>query len=492
MSSPMPIPWPMSAQPGRRPGDGQGDLINSYAVKLGDITEIRRTPGLIKRWQLADASDRIPRGMHAVQSRFYHAWDGEIRQITDDGEDIPVTGALLGSDRVTMAHNMRDGTPNIVVVCEAGTFLIDIDTNTITTYPDPLGNLNQNGNPFSVEYFSGYFVFPKLSGYFSVSDLQNPEIPDGSYGKSEYTADTLWRAKANNSVLLLMSSASIEAWVDVATMPMPFQRQTALDVGLLGPWAVAGGSNEWERGVLFVASDYTVRMMDGLTPKIVSNDDVSYDIYGCRDVIDQLFAQVYTFEQQAVFSISCIHAHEHRSWTWEFNVNTGAWHRRDSYGQDHWRCTSAASYKNRWYSQDYTDAKIYEIAQEIFDEDGQRMRARIESGPMKAFPASMRVPSIDIDCIVGLGRTRVPSPFQTNPCMEVSWSHDGGANWSRPVTRSMGRTGHYANKVTVNNLGRSTHHGVRIRCDVVDPVPATILSGVSVATKPSRARQVYK
>ena len=56
----------------------------------------------------------------------------------------------------------------------------------------------------------------------------------------------------------------------------------------------------------------------------------------------------------------------------------------------------------------------------------------------------------------------------------------------------MGRVGRYAQKITVNNLGRSTHHGTRIRVEVIDPVPATILGGVSTSTKPSRARQVNK
>jgi hypothetical protein len=483
---PVQIPWPTSALPGRRPGDGQGDLINAYAVKIGDLVEIRRTPGLVRRLTLPDTTARFARGMHSIPNRLYHAWDEEIRMIGPTGTDVPVTGALPGIDRVTMAHNMRDGWPNLAVVTDLATYLLDVETNTIAAYPDPLGNLNLHGQPNSVEYFSGYFVFTKASGYFAVSDLQNPDIPDGSYGKTEYTADVLLRAKGMQNVLFLFSDKSTEAWVDVATLPMPFTRQTSLDVGLLGRWAIAGGSNEWERGLYFVAADYTVRSMEGMTPKIISNDDVAFDIYGYRDLPDAIVAQVYTFEQQAVVSIST------PDWTWEYNVSSGSWHRRDSYGLPYWRATSATQHNARWYAQDLIDARIFEIAQEVFSEDGERLRFRCESGPMKQFPASMRFPSIDIDCIVALGKTRVPSPFETNPAMEISWSHDGGANWSRPVTRSMGREGRFANKVTVNNLGRSTHHGTRIRVDVVDPVPATITGGVSTKVKPSRPRQVNK
>jgi hypothetical protein len=269
---------------------------------------------------------------------------------------------------------------------------------------------------------------------------------------------------------------------------MPFAKQGALDIGLLGKYAVAGGSAEWERGVFFVASDYTVREMDGLVPKIISNDDVAFDIYSARATPDDIVAQCYAFEQQAIFSITSVIG----GWTWAYNASSGSWHRRDSYGHDYWRGVSATNFDHRWLVQGLFSAKVMEVAQEVFSEDGERMRFRCESGPIKGFPGSVRIPSIDIDCIVALGKTRVPSPYETNPAMMVSWSHDGGASWSRPVARSMGRVGRYANKVTVRGLGRSTHHGTRIRVDIVDPVPATIIGGVTTDAKPSRPRQVYR
>ena len=483
---PVTIPWPTSALPGRRAGEGQGDLVNAYAVKIGDIVEIRRTPGLVRKLVLPDPVARIARGTHALTDRMFHVWDDELRCLVGD-TDTAVIGALPGTDRVTMAHNMRDDTPDVVIVTQLGAYHVDLDTNTVSAYP--VGNLTVHGQPNSVEYFSGYFVFTHANGYFTASDLQNIDIPDGSFGKTEYVADKLLRAKAMQAVLLLMSTQSIEVWVDVATSPFPFQKQTALDVGLLGPWAVAGGSMEWERGIFFVASDFTVRQMDGLTPKIISNDDVAFDIYSCREATDALVAQVYAFEQQAIFSLSCHHP-DHDSWTWEYNTSSGAWHRRDSYGYTSWRGTSAVQYRHLWWCQDLLEGKLFRIMQEEFKEDDGYLRFRCESGAIKAFPASVRVPSIDIDCVVALGKTRVPSPFETNPTAMVSWSHDGGANWSRPVARAMGRIGRYAQKITVNNLGRSTHHGTRIRVEVIDPVPATILGGVSTSTQPSRARSV--
>lgn len=481
---PVPIPWPTSALPGRRPGEGQGDLINCYAAKIGDTVQIRRTPGLKNIYQLADASVRVPRGMLPTRTHLIHVWDDEVWRMSPSGAHVRCIGSLPGLEPVTMAANMRE-TPaqDVAIVTDTDAYILNMSTNTIEAYPDPLGNL---GDVDSVEFHSGYFVFTKLSGQFIASDVNSSDIPDLSFASAQYAADPLLRAKSAGAVLLLFGSRSTEVWVDVGTMPFPFQRQTTLDVGLLGRWCVAGGSNEWGAGILFVGNDYTVRRMDGLAPQVVSTDDVSTDIFNYRNNAEAIRAQVYNFDQQAIWSIST------PSWTWEFNVATSAWHRRESYGHPFWRASHATQFRMRWLAQDELEAKLFEILPGYYQEDTQRLRYRLESAPIKSFPASMRVPNIEIDCTVALGEMNVPSPYQTNPTAEIAWSHDGGANWSRPVTRSFGREGRYGTKVGVNNLGRSTHHGTRIRVDVTDPVPVVITGGVSTRLKPSRQRQVDK
>lgn len=142
--------------------------------------------------------------------------------------------------------------------------------------------------------------------------------------------------------------------------------------------------------------------------------------------------------------------------------------------------------------QDFNDGKVFEVMQGVYHEDGQRMRFLCESGPMKTFPASVRIPSVEIDVSVAIGKLNVPSPYETDPAIMVSWSHDGGANWSNPLARSLGRLGRYGTLVSVRNLGRSTHHGTRIRVEATDPVPIVIQGGVARNISPSRPRQVYR
>ena len=75
-------------------------------------------------------------------------------------------------------------------------------------------------------------------------------------------------------------------------------------------------------------------------------------------------------------------------------------------------------------------------------EDTERLRFRCELGPMKGYPGEHAHPEHRHRLFGGprwpIG---VPSPFETDPAVMISWLHDGGANWSRPVARSFGQIG---------------------------------------------------
>lgn len=485
-SSPVEIPWPLTAAPGQAPGEGQGDLINAYAVRNGDALQIKRTPGL-QRVQAYAGVNKIARGMHAIPSRRIDVWGGKVETTYPNGTVQPIANSLPGNDRVTIASNLReDPLPQVVIVANTGAFVVDLDANEVIPYPDA-----DLGSAICVEYYAGYFFFAKANGDIVASDLQNLDIDPLSKARAEYAADGLQRLKSTGATLLAFGDKTIEVWADVGASPFPAVRQTAIDVGLIGKWAVAGGANEWEHGTLWVATDCTVRKLNGLKPDIVSNEDVAADLANARLYPNEIVASVYGFGQQAIWSVTC----PRFGWTWEYNVLSGAWHRRDSYGLPFWRPQHTLNWRGQWLAQDILESGlVLTVADGYFAEDDagvavNRMRSRIESAALKQFPANIRIPSIDIDCTVGLGRVGVPSPFETDPAVMISWSHDGGANWGNPLARSLGKVGQFAKKVDVRNLGRSTHHGVRIRLDITDPVAFTLNSAISTRTRASRPRQ---
>lgn len=486
------IPWPASARPAPLTGESQGDLINVYAQKVGDVIEWKRVPGLSRfTGRLNEELRRVPRGSLDVDNYIVTVWGEEVEAVTANKTVVPLTGTVAGDMPILMARNMRT-IPEIALVADGAAYIVDLDTMTVSPYPltdvseaqdgsemvDNLGNVN------SVDYYSGYFIFTRGDGTIVASDLQSAIIPDLSWDKADSAADGALRAVNNGDSVLIFGQKSIEVWQDVGKSPFPLARATVIPVGLLGRYAVAGGPQRWERGILFVANDYTVRQMDGYTPQIVSNESVSRDIMAARFEPDEFRSQVYEFNGHAIFSLS------HKAWTWEYNLTTGSWHRRESMGWSRFRGLYAHKFAQRWLVQDERLDGLCEIDPSRYDEDGERLMALCQSAALKDFPVSVRIPVLYFDFDVGLGRESAAGREGTDPAVQLSWSHDGGASWSNPLVRSLGRQGERSTLVTLRNTGRSTHRGIMLRWQTTDPVDLTFRQAVSTNTSPSRPRQV--
>jgi hypothetical protein len=531
---PVAVPFPISALPGRRPGEGQGDLINCYARKAGNLIRWQRVPGT-KRFTQGNGQRQFfppalpapalpqlvkPRGQLAFDNYLISVWGDKVTRTTAAEPPVEevLTGTMPGVEPVTMARNMRPAGPQMVAVSDGTAYWLDMTaglTGTIKAYPapttgGPLGFVN------SVDYFSGYFVFSRPNGEIVATDPQTMDFNPLSFTKAEAVADGLLRMFSAQPILLACGQQSIEVYQDVAASPFPFQRVTVLPCGLLSPSAIAGGPSVWDRPVCFVANDYTVRQLKGLDPVIISNEDVVADITECArsGLADQFRAQVYTHGDNAIWSLTGAHDDDHL-WTWEYNLSTGSWHRRRSYqpGNEHtdepkhWRAMFSANFFHHWIAQDELDGGLIEITADEHKEPEiiranpnpiattpppppyiflqAPLVARCESGPAKENPANLRMAAIYLDFTVAFDVIEAPDPL-----VLLSWSHDGGATWSNPLERRLGSRGEYRTLVTLRSTGRSSHQGMRLRWEIVDPVPIAFHGAIAPRTTASRPRQV--
>ena len=515
---PVPLPFPVSALPGRRPGEGQGDLINVYARKVGDLIRWQRVPGTMRytqgngtRTYLPPASPAPakpilagPRGQIAIVDTLLSVWGDKVVRTLPDGTETILGGQVLtGVGPVTMAHNMRMPIPDVVLCDNGSVYLVNLTTMTVDPYPDADITIAN-----SVDYHSGYFVCSRTDGTIYASDLQTTAVNALSFAKAEAVPDRLLRMYSSAPVLLACGVESIELLQDVGSSPFPFQRVTVLPVGLLGTWAIAGGTKTWDRPLCFVAHDSTVRQLQGSDPVIISTDDIVRDIEieARAGRAEQLFAQAYTSGESAFWSLSS------PGWTWEYNLSTAGWHRRRSYqpGTESpydaapWRAVWSVHYRNKWVAQDALDGALIEITSTALSEPeilkarphpGEYepaylvyqtpLIARCESGPMKAQPANIRMPAIYLDFTVGFNVDGVEEPS-----VMLSWSHDGGATWASPVQRHLGGEGEFRTLVTLRSTGRSSHQGIRVRWECVDPIPLAFHGAIAPQPVVSRPRQV--
>lgn len=451
--SPAKVVFPTSSSPGYKPGEGSGALVNCYADKDGDHIGWFRSAGFTP---FADTGVGTPRGFLATDGALYEARLDKLISVTSAGAPTTLTGTLSGSAPVSMARNNKVPTPDIAIVAESTAYIVS--GASVVAYPDV-----DVGSPNSVAAFDGYLVFTYGSGAIVASDLNSTAINALSTAKAESNPDGLLRGVARGAVFYAMGSATIEPWRNAGTSPFPLARYpTVIPVGLFGQWAVAGFEDGWDGPIIFVASDGTVRSLNGFVAVRVSNRDVERDIQAVA-AASTLKAHVYTDGGNAFWVLSS------PTWTWEYNLTTEEWNQRKSFGLTRWRGEFSVKAFGRWVVGDTLSTKIQRLSSAVFTEDGAPLIARAE-GVLKDFPARMLIPSLDFDFTVGQGVETGVDPIETAPQVGISVSLDGGASWSNPLLRKLGRQGQHKRQVRAHNLGRSTPQGVRVAWEISDPV----------------------
>lgn len=453
------IPFPKGSAPGRRPGEHQGRLLNAYYEPHGGDDTWRRCPGFAP---FADTARAGPRGFIDVNGTLYGAWLDKAVTVSAGGLATPLTGVLGGSNPVTWARNNKQPTPDVVCVAEAGAF--SVTPSAVASFADP--DLPQ---PTCVEGFNGYFCFGVGDGRLFASDLNSPAVNALSFTTCLSSAGGIVRLAAKGQLLYAFKAGSCEVFQDQGLTPFPLVRAQTLDVGLIGPWAVAGNQPGWDQPLVIVAQDGTVRLLDGYDTRAVSTPDVERAI---QDVPDKttLRAFVYVVAGHPTFVLSS------PSWTWAYDLRTGEWHERASFGQSLWRAAHSVKFQGRWLVGDLLSGKLHELSEAAYTEAGAPIVMRIESGPVKAFPNRLRILSAAFDI------TAVADPFgppeAQSPRAGISWSHDGAAAWSgAALSRPLGVSGDYRAMPRVNRCGISSHHGTRFRVETSAPVPVVMRGG---------------
>ena len=122
-------------------------------------------------------------------------------------------------------------------------------------------------------------------------------------------------------------------------------------------------------------------------------------------------------------------------------------------------------------------ANILQITEQVQTELGQDIPFDIYSGPVTAFPNRLRVSQDTIDIARGVGMAI--GPIRSRPIRRVyiSWTDDGGMNWSAPVERKLGRQMTSPVPVRVNRVGQTKDQGRRWRVTVYDPVQVELTGG---------------
>lgn len=468
------VPFPLISAPGRHPQASGGRLINTIVERLPDGAGAKllytRTPGL-KSFG-SNANDGTFRGGLQVVSNFYAVIGDTCYAFASDGTATQRTGTVPGTAPVTIARN-NAATPDVVLVVPGeGAFIIT--SSAVEEYPD-----SDVGQPNSVVYHKGVFVYTYGDGSVINSNVDSTDINTLNTATAESKPDTLYRGiPLGNGQLLLVGSSSMEVWGGENDTGFLFSYIATINRGIVGSHAIAGHEDGFAKGIFFVSDDFGVYTLNGYAPEKVSSTDVDLAI---EKEADKSLIRVGTFiaEGHAYVSVQA------PTWCWVYDVTMQTWHERQSYLETYWRGTFPVKAFDKWLCGDTKSGNILEIDGRTQDEVGDPLRMRIETGSFGNFPKPLRVNSIELYLTKGVGYAPGSDPTQTDPELEISMSPDGGNRWLTPRVCKAGRQAMMSGRVRANNFGHCHPQGVRWRFDFSSNVPFGFM-GADMTADPLR------
>ena len=460
------IPFPLSSAPGRVPQESAGRLLNCFAEPLGNGSVVwARCPG---QTRFATSTQTGFCGGLQVAGTLYTAWDGNVATFDATGTETVLSGSLLTTTQKGFWARNNNTTPDIVFV-DPDNGAYTVTSSAVSAFADvDAAGIN------SVCFQHGYFFFTRGDGRVINSDLNAVTVNGLGFTTADAKPDGALRAIPWQDQLYIFGEKSIQIYQDTANTPpaFPYSLVATIWTGLAGRYAVAGHDDGFGgKGLIWVADDNTVVMLNGYQPNKVSPPQLDRLIEAVVDK-NTLEACVYVSGGHPKWVLSCA------AWTWEFDLNTQKWNERASYLIPRWRGTQAVFAFDKWITGDTISGnKLLAVDNMNHTEDGDPLLYRLESGPVAKFPNRTVVPRADFNFATGTGIATGEDPIATQPRVRISWSDDGGVEWKNPLHRELGQQGRAEHRVTVTRTGMTGPMGRRWRLDVTDPVHVGLMGG---------------
>lgn len=294
----------------------------------------------------------IDRGMHVMDGVLYVVSGPSLYSVDSLGAGTYLA-AIAGTDPVVMSSNgsklvISAGSNSYQYTTGGGLAEItdvDLDTN------------------YTNAYIDSRFVFEQPSGQFVVSEINDPtDINALDFATAEAFSDDILRVFALNRLVYLFGSESTEMWYTSGVGRPPLDRQSVLQHGIVGRYAV----DAIDDTIYFIDDKRRPHIMEGSAhrPLVVSSAiGEVWDSYSPATV-DDARVQAYALEQENFIDFIFPLAGD----VWTYHEASGSWFEKT------FKTTSVIRAYDKTLAADY-DAKIlYELDFDAYTINGSPMQ----------------------------------------------------------------------------------------------------------------------
>jgi hypothetical protein len=428
-------------------------LLNCYAEALPADTQL---PLALVRCPGIDAWTTVGTGpiyaMLAADDLLYVVSGSKLYSVTANK-----TVTELGSIGLVSSIDMERNADAVVVVNTPNAYTWDG-----TTFAQISDTDFTSRGATDVEFLDNYLLFVEPnSGRFFGSDLGDAESFDAlNFATAESSPDDLIGMKVDHGQVILAGKTSMEIWENTGAPGFPFERSIngRMEIGCLNGRTLAKQDNS----VFWLANDYTVRRLEGITPQRVSQHGVESAFRNMT--ISTATAYAYSQEGHLFYVLSFFEG------TFVYDATTQEWHERQSYAYDYWRAQSHAQIFGLEIVGDITSNKLGFLTRDVYSEWGDTQRMEWTYQPIYADGRRAFHKRLEIMADMGVGLTLGQG---SDPRMMLDYSDDGGVTFTSMPNRSLGAIGRYTDRIVWQALG-SSRVGRVYRGAVSDPVKMVV------------------
>lgn len=428
-------------------------LVNCFIEQLPadakSPTLLSRSPG-IATWATVGTGPIY--GLLAALQSLFVVSGTKLYSVDSSG-----TATLLGDVGAITSIDMAANTNSVVVVNTPNAFYWDGTTFGQITDVD----FTSRGAS-AVEFINNFLLFMEPnSGRFFGADLGSATSFNSlQFATAEASPDELVGMIVDHVQVVLFGTESVEVWDNTPISGFPFQRATNgyVEIGCFNGKSVA----KLDNSVVWLANDYTVRRLDGVTPVRISQHGIEQLIQNATISTANAFSYSQGGHLFYVLSFNEV--------TVVYDATTGKWHERQTYGYDNWIAGTHATAYGYELAGSTQSGVIGILSKDTFQDLGLTQVMSWRYQPIYNEEKRAFHDEIEVGLEVGVGLTTGQG---SDPEMMSRYSDDSGKTWLSLPNRKIGPIGNYRTKVKWNKCG-STNNARVYEKSVSDPVRVNV------------------
>ncbi|MFD0130196.1 MULTISPECIES: putative Ig domain-containing protein [Streptomyces] len=364
------------------------------------VSKFSTAPGL-KPWQQVGTGPI--RGMHDCEGLRLIVSGRYLYRISNAGVGIPI-GIIPGVGRVQMTHNqVETGYQVLVENGQGGGGYV------YNTGDGSFARITDEGYPGSIssDYLDSYILgVEPLGRFWFHSNLANAtDYNTLDRYEAESAPDKIVGLAANASEVVVFGQRTTEFFYNTGQATGTFQnRKSSIARGCASRYTI----QKLDNSVFWLGDDGVVYRLDGYAARPVSTRALE-KAFADSNVSEAI---AYTWEDRGhkVYYLTFPDGQ-----TFGYDVITGVWHRRQSFGMSRWRLSHIQKWGRDWYGGDFQNGRIWQIDWDYFLEGDQPIISERTSGVISDNQSALVMPNAELIFDTGHGPGTTPIAFQVQP-----------------------------------------------------------------------------